>query len=277
MSNKVYEIITEKIIERLNAGEVPWHKPWTGAGMPKNLVSKKEYRGINAFLLACQGYTSPYWLTFKQCKALGGSVQKGAKSTVIVFWKQVQITDKETEEQKTIPMLRYYRVFNADQCTGLGEKVPVAKVNPDFQPITECENIVNGMQNKPAITHQDPRAYYRPSTDTVNMPNKKTFVKPEFYYSVLFHELGHSTGHKDRLGRKDFSEVNFGSQTYSKEELVAEMTAAFCCGHAGIENKTLENSTAYIQGWARKFKDNVKMVVLAAAGAQKAADYILNR
>jgi len=273
----VYEIITEQIIEKLNKGEIPWHQPWTGSA-PKNLVSKKEYRGINPFLLGCQRYSSPYWLSYKQAKDLGGHVKKGEKSTIVVFWKRVNVKDRENEDsEKTVPMLRYYRVFNSDQCELPDGKVPMLDVNPDFQPIAACDQVVTDMQNKPDIEHREPRAYYRPSTDSVNMPKKETFVKEEFYYSVLFHELGHSTGHKSRLDRKDFAEGCFGSETYSKEELVAEMTAAFICGHCKIENKTIENSAAYIKSWLRKLKDDSKMVVLAAAAAQKAADFILNR
>jgi antirestriction protein ArdC len=273
----VYEIITEQIIEKLNKGEIPWHQPWVGSA-PKNLVSKKEYRGINPFLLGCQRFSSPYWLSFKQCSDLGGRVRKGEKSTLVVFWKQIKVTEKDSDdEQKTIPMLRYYRVFNTDQCDLPAGKVPVSEVNSDFQPIETCDQVVTDMQNKPTIEHRESRAYYRPSTDSVNMPQKETFVKEEFYYSVLFHELGHSTGHKSRLDRKDFAEGCFGSETYSKEELVAEMTAAFLCGVCQIENKTIENSAAYIKSWLGKLKDDAKLVVLAAAAAQKAADYILNK
>lgn len=281
MSNKVYEIITEKIIEQLEQGTVPWHKPWISE-YPKNLISKKEYRGINVFLLGASKYSSPYWLSYKQAKQLGGNVKKGEKSTIVVFWKQIKVKDKNpdnTEEtKKTIPFLRYYRVFNVEQCENIDEKkIPVTEINPDFQPIAACEETVMNMQNKPEIRYQDSRAFYHPSGDYVNMPNPKTFQKEEFYYSVLFHELGHSTGHKSRLARKDFDKGFFGNEVYSKEELCAEMTAAFLCGHHKIEMKTIDNSAAYIKSWLRKLKDDVKMIVLAAAQAQKAADYILNR
>jgi len=286
MSNKVYEIITEKILERLEQGEVPWHKPWCGGGYPKNLVSKKEYRGINVFMLATQKYTSPYWVSYKQAQELGGNVKKGEHSTMVVFWKQLNIKEKgeneEGEEEitpKTIPFLRYYRVFNIEQCEGLDpKKLPEIETNPNFQPIPACEQTVVGMQNKPVIHHEELRAYYHPVLDYVNMPKKENFKKEEFYYSTLFHELGHSTGHESRLARKTITEnAHFGNETYSKEELVAEMTAAFLCGHHKIEQETLENSAAYIKSWLRKLKDDAKMVVLAAAQAQKAADYILNR
>jgi len=276
MSNKVYEIITEKIISELDKGNIPWHRPWTGTGYPKNLISKKEYRGINVFLLSCQGYASPYWISYKQAQELGGNVKKGEKSTMVVFWKQIKIKDKEDNTDKTIPLLRYYRVFNTEQCEGIENKVPVLNINHNFQSIPACEKTVQDMQKRPDIQHKDQRAYYNPSNDFVNMPKQESFDKEEFYYSVLFHELGHSTGHKERLDRKKFAEGCFGSETYSKEELCAEMTAAFLCGSHGIEQQTIGNSAAYIKSWLRKLKDDVKLVVLAAAQAQKASDYILN-
>lgn len=279
MSTKVYEIVTEKILEKLQAGDIPWHQPWVG-GKAMNLVSKKEYRGINAFLLGCQKYSSPYWLSYKQAQDLGGNVKKGEHGTLVVFWKQLNVKAKDEQEEltdKTIPFLRYYRVFNVEQCEGIDEKkIPVTNINPDFQPIEECEKTIESMQKRPDIRHRESRAYYSPPEDYVNMPKKETFAKEEFYYSVLFHELGHSTGHESRCARKKFNEwAPFGTETYSKEELVAEMTSAFLCGHHQIEIQTLDNSAAYIKSWLRKLKDDPKMVVLAAAQAQKAADYIL--
>lgn len=273
----VYEIVTEEILARLEKGEIPWIKPWTGGGYPKNLVSKKEYRGINVFMLAASCYTSPYWLSYKQCQDLGGQVRKGEKSTLVVFWKQLPIKEEGSNgeiTEKSLPFLRYYRVFNVDQCDGL--KLPDEGIsNPDFQPIDACEDVVNGMPKKPLVNHREARAYYHPSEDFVNMPPKESFTKEEYYYSVLFHELGHSTGHEKRLARKAQGDWSaFGGEKYSKEELVAEMTAAFLCGHCKIERETIDNSVAYIQSWSKKLKEDKKMVVLAAAQAQKAADYI---
>ena len=280
MSNTVYEIITEQVMEKLKNGEIPWHKPWTGS-YPKNLVSNKEYRGINVFLLSCQKFSSPYWVSYKQAEELGGHVKKGEKSTMVVFWKQITVEGKneEKETEKTIPFLRYYRIFNVEQCEGIDpKKIPTTEVNPIFQSIPACEQTVEGMQKRPDIRQGDIRAYYSPLEDFVNMPKKETFAKEEFYYSVLFHELGHSTGHESRLDRKKFNEwAAFGSESYSKEELVAEMTAAFLCGHHQIEQETIDNSAAYIQSWLKKLANDPKMVVLAAAQAQKAADYILNK
>jgi len=281
MANKVYEIITEKIIKQLEAGEIPWKQPWLG-GWPKNLISKKNYQGINTFILGCQKYSNPYWLTFKQVNQLGGKVRKGEKSTVIVFWKQLEVKEKDIDNEelviKTIPFLRYYRVFNADQCELPEDKIPKLEVNKNFKPIEKCEKIVENMPKRPEIRHKENIAYYSPNKDYVNMPKKEYFKKEEFYYSVLFHELGHSTGHKKRLARKKFDTWSpFGSEEYSKEELVAEMTSAYLCGYCNIEQKTLENSAAYIQGWLKKLKNDKKLVILAAAQAQKAANFILNQ
>jgi antirestriction protein ArdC len=277
----IYEIITEQILKKLEAGEIPWHKPWTGGEYPKNLVSKKEYRGINLFLLDCQKYSSPFWLTYKQATDLGGFVRPGEKGSKVVFWKTEKSKDEDRPEddsdQKNYKfILRYYIVFNLDQCDGIDEKkIPQTEKKPNFQPLSECESILNGMPNKPLIKFEESRAYYRPSEDFVNMPKPEIFDKPEFYYSVLFHEIGHATGHQSRLGRHKQSEMSsFGSENYSKEELVAEMTASFICGKCQIEQETIENSAAYIQSWLKALKNDSKMVVLAAAQAQRAADYI---
>ncbi len=274
---KAYEIITQKIIERLEKGDIPWHKPWSvQQGMPKNLITKKEYRGINVFLLASNHYPSPYWLTYKQAKDLGGNVRQGEKGTPVVFWKWLSITEKEDEKEteKQIPFLRYYTVFNVAQCDGFQDKVPGLKQS-EFNPIERCEQIVNNYAGKPEIQPSD-RAWYSPSLDKIGIPPASLFNNPEEYYSTLFHEMTHSTGHASRLDRSGIKDVSpFGSKSYSQEELVAEMGAAFLCGNAAIENKTIDNSAAYIQGWLRKLSNDKKCVIIAAAQAQKAADYIL--
>lgn len=273
----VYEMMTDRIIAQLEKGTVPWQKPWNGTtGLPKNLQSGKVYRGINLFMLGCSGFASPYWLTFKQCKAKGGSIKAGSKATPVIFWKFLEKENSETGETDSIPMLRYYQVFNVDQCGGIEAPDEEEAETIDFQPIEEAENIVKGFKASPKLTHEEARAYYRPCSDMINMPKAETFRTEEEYYSTLFHEMTHSTGHEARLNRKTITDLcPFGSTNYSKEELIAEMGAAFLCGHAGIENKTIDNSAAYIQHWVRKFKDKPKMVVTAAAQAQKAADFIL--
>jgi antirestriction protein ArdC len=276
----VYELITEKVVSKLEAGTVPWHKPWNvETGMPKNLVTKKEYRGINVFLLACQGYASPYWLTFNETKALGGSVKKGEKASYIVFWKWLERTDDAGKTEK-YPMLRYYTVFNLEQTENVNpKKIPeVLDYHNKINPIDACDAIVGNMPNAPTVNHMGAKACYAPMSDTVTMPRKDSFDNAEEYYSTLFHELTHSTGHESRVNR-DWTKhpVNFGSSGYSKEELVAEMGACFLCGVSGIDNKTIDNSAAYIKGWLGILKGNKNLVVTAAAQAQRAADYILGK
>jgi antirestriction protein ArdC len=273
----VYEIVTERIVKALEAGTVPWVKPWIGGNRAMNLVSRKPYRGVNIFLLDSSKYVSPYWATFNQIRNLGGYVKKGEKASIVVFFKMLEKEADGTAKSKRIPYLRYYNVFNTDQTEGL--KVPAAAVasNP-FTPIETCENIVMGMPERPEIRSEEQRAYYFPLADFVNMPKKDTFRSPEEYYSTLFHELTHSTGHESRLNREGVRDcVPFGSTNYSKEELVAEMGAAFLCAIAGIENKTVDNSVAYLQNWIQKLKGDAKLIVSAATQAQKAADFILNK
>ena len=221
------------------------------------------------------GYANPYWMTFKQAQKLNAKVIKGEKGTPLVYWNFIEKKNADGED-KTIPFMRYYTVFNADQIEGLEDNFypkPVEQIK--FKKIDKCEKIVSKFKNKPKIQHIEQRAYYRPSNDMVNMPASDTFKTREEYYSTLFHELGHSTGHKTRLNRKGITDLNlFGSHDYSKEELVAEMTASFLCGVSGIENTTIDNSAAYLKGWLQVLKKDSKLIVAAAQLAQKGADYI---
>ena len=249
-----YEVITSKIIERLEQGTVPWHQPWS-VEMPKNLVSKRKYRGINVFLLGSMGYANPWWLTFRQAKQFDGHVRRGEKATPVVFWKVHQRDTGEVDEDgqpiiKVLPVLRYYNIFNVEQCEGIPrEKIPALEPVREFHPIQKAEKTVQDMPQRPIIAHRAAQAFYPPSADTVNMPPAELFQSSEEYYSTLFHELTHSTGHPSRLGRLDTDNpAAFGSKDYSQEELVAEMGAAFLCGHCRIENRTIDNSAAYIQG-----------------------------
>ncbi len=286
MNDKVYQIITDRITELLEKGTVPWNKPWTSNQsnlLPRNFLSKKPYRGINTFLLHAMGYSSPFWLTFKQAQALKGNVRKGEKSTPIVFWKWLD-TDEATSTGKTkkVPMLRYYSGFNLEQCEGI-ELPPVTEPAPTrtHDPIASAEAIVAAMPNRPAIEIKGGQACYSPALDLVRMPAPETFCGEQEYYSTLFHELTHATGHQTRCNRKGIAGTDgewsrFGTAPYAREELVAEMGAAFLSGHAGILNRTVDNSAAYIQSWLGRLKEDCKLVVTAAAQAQKASDYILN-
>lgn len=289
---KPYQVITDRVIELLEQNLVPWKKPWNSPVLnPKNLHSGKGYRGINVFMLeatgAAAGYRSPYWVTFKQALERGGNVRKGEHATPVVFWKileraggkETDADDHDGEETggRRIPMLKYYNVFNVEQCEGLEyptvDRIPTI----EFDPIAQAEQIVQAMPRPPTIAHKEARAYYAPLRDHLNMPPQETFHSAEEYYCTLFHELTHATGHQSRLNRETITNPNrFGTPAYAREELTAEMGAAFLCGRAGIEQVTLENSAAYIKHWLEKLKNDPKLVVHAAAAAQKASDFILN-
>jgi antirestriction protein ArdC len=280
MSEKktVYEIITDRIIAQLEQGTTPWNKPWTArgdAGLPHNFVTKKAYRGINTWLLLAAGYTSPAFLTFKQARDLGGSVRKGEKGWPVVFWKFGEVETK-AGEVKDYAFCRFYTVFNVSQCDGL--QLPLADEQneglDDVPALDVCESMVQNWSGRPEIKHGPRGAFYSPSLDYVSIPERSAFNGPEAYYSTLFHELTHSTGHAKRLNR--FQLGTFGDKNYSKEELVAEMGAAFLCGFAGIENSTIDNSAAYLASWLKVLKSDSKMIISAASQAQKAVDLILN-
>ena len=285
MQFDLYAEITKQVTDMLDQGVVPWRSPILGrtsAGHPKNLESGKPYRGVNVFLLAftayAKGYESSFWVTFNQAKARGGNVKKGEKSSMVVFWKQYDTEDRQTHEPTKVPVLRYYNVFNAtEQCEGL--EVPDApKFEPiDFKPIEMAEQIAKGYEGAPALEHGGSQAFYRPSEDRVRIPEPTRFHSAEDYYSTLFHEYAHSTGHSKRLDRKlDSDPKPFGTPDYGKEELIAEMAAAFLCGRAGITPTVIENQAAYLQGWLQTLKADKKLVISAAGQAQRAADWIRN-
>ncbi len=266
----VYEIVTDRILQMLKDGVVPWRQPWV-TSTPKNLVSKKPYRGVNIFLLGASRFASSWWVTYKQATAKGGQVRKGEKSTPVIFWKVLD--SKKKPGEKTF-ILRYYNAFNVTQCDNL--KYPEEAESTPFNPIQECEQIVSGYANAPSFDHNGSRACYAPAIDHISMPVRESFAKVEEYYSTLFHEMTHSTGAQKRLDRKGITDpIRFASHDYSFEELIAECGAAFLCSKAGIENRTLENSAAYIASWCKKLKDEPKWIVDAAASAAKASDHIL--
>lgn len=271
----VYEIVTHTIIEKLESGNVPWRKPWIAAS-PCNLVSQKEYRGINTFMLAASGFPSRYWLTYPQAVKLGGHVRQGEHGHIVVFWNigEEKLNPKTGKFSKPF-LLRYYRVFNLAQTEGIAHKLGIAEAPAKPVPdIAACESLVAAMPNAPGIIASD-RAWYRPSTDQVGIPSKSVFHSSEAYYATLFHELTHSTGHSSRVGRDGIEQLNtFGSESYSKEELIAEMGSAMLCGVTGIAPAIIENSAAYLRYWIAALKGDSKLVVAAASAAQKAADYI---
>jgi len=278
--SQVYQIVTDRIVSLLEQGTIPWNRPWSGGPTyerPANLKTGHVYRGINVFLLAAMSFSSRYWLSFKQTKAMNGHVRRGEKSTPIIFWKRIEVEDKRTGETKETPMLRYYNVFNLDQIDGIEAPDAVEVPDREFTPITRAQQVVDNMPNPPRIEHIQPRAFYRSKDDLVNMPRPELFKTEELYYSTAFHELAHSTGHEKRLNRRP-SDVPrfFGDREYSREELTAEMAASFLCAEAGISPGVIENQAAYIQNWISVLRGTPKLVIQAASSAQAAADYILN-
>lgn len=272
---KVHERVTRLILERLKEGTVPWHQPWSVDRWPRSLITQKRYRGINVFMLNLAEYSSPYWLTFKQAKSLGGSIKRDEKGYPLTFWKIIEKKNSEGEIRQ-IPLLRYYTVFNLRQCDGITSPVEL----PGFsnqEPMDACENILTQMPKKPEISYDESRASYCPEQDKIIMPGKRFFESIEEFYCTLFHELIHSTGHTSRLNRKTVMEPASRSYAdFSKEELIAELGAAFLCGHAGIENVIIDNSAAYIAGWIDQLEKDKKLINNAAAQAQKAFDYIID-
>ena len=287
MSNgrqKINEMITARMIERITElGALPWRKPWTSVSMwPRNLITRKRYRGVNVFMLHSLGYASPYFLTMKQVNSLGGKVRKGEKACPVVFWMLFDPEDKTAPKNdpksKRHAMLRYYQVFNVDQCDGIPEsKIPKVDMTPRaVSPIETAEQVVNNMPLPPKMITERSVASYSPSMDIVTIPSQKWFKSDEEYYATLFHELAHSTGHGSRLARKAIVEpVGFGTTPYAREELVAEMSAAFIAGHCGILPAVEENSAAYLMGWLKRLHEDSSLLISAGSQAQRAFDYIV--
>jgi len=280
----VYSIVNERIIEKLEQGTVPWQQPWTVAGVPMNGISKRAYRGINVMLLAMLGYEHNIFMTFKQIKEIGGTVKRGEHGNMVVFWNYVERSEAQKERNdgtpieemaKKVPMLRYYSVYNVAQCEGIPEKY-LAKEAHAWEPIQKCDEIVSAMPQQPRIVHSKQSAFYDPLKDYVNMPKYNTFIRPEAYYSTLFHELVHSTGHNSRLERKGLLEMaEFGSEPYSQEELVAEIGTCYLQSYAGITTE-FEQSAAYIEHWLKVLRGDHRFIFTASTQAQKATDFILN-
>ena len=278
VSTDVYSLVTDKIIELLEAGTIPWRKPWTDAGIPKNLISKRPYRGINLLLLNSLGYDQNLFLTWKQLKTIGGSVKKGEKGIIVVFNKMVEREVEKNGEPKIEKksFIRYYKIFNVAQCTGIPPAFIVHGEPREHEPLFECERIIEEMADCPDIRHEEDEAYYVPALDYINMPNISSFDSSPDYYGTLFHELIHSTGHQKRIGRKEvYQNPHYGTELYSQEELVAEMGSCYLKSHTGIPIAELNNSAAYIRDWLEVFKGDKRFVVMAASKAQQAVEYIL--
>ena len=280
MSINVYELVTNRIIEQLENNIVPWEKPW-GSTLDGvfNRVSKKPYSILNQMLLKYGGE----YASFKQWKDLGGHIRKGEKSEIVVFWKMYPIKEKQddgTEIIKTIPLLKYINVFHISQVDGI--EPLKQKVTHDIEPIDKAEKILNDYWNRENITIEHvkgDKAFYSPMFDKIQLPLFEQFKQSEEYYSTAFHESVHSTMKTSRCNRQEDRKgkvVSFGSEEYSKEELVAEVGSAQLMNIVGIETtKSFRNSTAYIQSWLKVLRNDNKFIVSASSKAEKAVNYIL--
>ena len=273
----IYSEITDRIIAQMEEGIIPWQKPWIASGKAISRSTGKPYSLLNQMLLGRPGE----YLTFKQCQEAGGKVKKGEKSSMVVFWKWIEQEDEETHEKKEVPFLRYFNVFHIDQCEGITAKHTTETAFPaGAEPLEAAQEIIYDYLSREGVklSHQEgDRAFYRPATDEVVLPIRKQFVSTAEYYSTLFHELAHSTGHSSRLNRLD-KIAAFGSDVYSKEELVAEIGAAALVNHCGLETSTsFRNNTAYIQNWLSVLKGDKRFIVSAAGKAEKAVNLILNQ
>lgn len=280
MSKSVYEMVTDRIIEQLENGVIPWQKPWTGVRSGAfNRISKKPYSLLNQMLLKYDGE----YATFKQWQDLGGHVRKGEKSEIVCFWKIQPIEEEQedgTKVVKQIPLLRYYNVFHISQVDGI-EPLQEEELN-DIEPIEKAENVLNDYWTRENITVKHMagnRAYYSPTHDMICLPLFEQFTDSNEYYSTAFHESAHSTMKENRCNRAEDRKgklVAFGSADYSKEELIAEISSATILNIIGIETKgSFTNSAAYIQNWLSVLRNDVKFIVSASSKAEKAVKYIL--
>ena len=283
MNKKICEMVAERVLEELKNGVVPWNQPWFGSDRFVSHVNGKHYSLLNCMLLGKPGE----YATFNQVSKEGGKVKKGAKSKIVVFWspvKKEEIDDAGEKKEKVYFVLKYYRVFNLNDCEDIKKKY----LNDDdtkfiHEEVKDAEDVIRSYSeaNPTLKILRDERsgsAYYRPSEDLIQVPMMEQFEKVEEFYSTLFHEMTHSTGHWSRLGRfkKEGTVAAFGGEDYGKEELIAELGAAALCGKCGIETRdSFRNSAAYLKGWTEAIKGNPELIVAAAGKADKAVEYIL--
>ena len=281
--NDIYQTITDKIIAELEAGTAPWVRPWSGETdpFPRSALSQRPYRGINNVLLGMEahyrGYSTNQWLTFKQAQSLGGHVRKGERSSLIIYYEARMVEKEDSEpvadgsdpEKRFIPLIKVFNVFNLDQVENLPDthQLPVVESNWDSGAI--AEQIIEGSGAE--IRHQGFKAFYSPPNDLIYLPGRQTFADASSYYSTALHELCHWTGATSRLGRK--LGRRFGDAAYAMEELIAELGSAFLSAHCHLDGRLQHAS--YISSWLEVLQRDKRAVFVAAAQAQKAADYLL--
>jgi antirestriction protein ArdC len=261
--------ITDRLVRLMQENGSDWRRPWLGDGIAKNIVSKKSYRGINIPILGLSAYSSAYWGTYKQLTQLGAQVKKGERATHIFFWKELNIKDRETEEDKRILMARSYAVFNLEQC----DNAPIipTEIRTPIERHAEFDRIIaaTGAQ----ITYGGDRAAYIPSQDRIVMPKADQFKTTEGFCGVLAHECAHWTAHASRLARN--LSGRFGDRAYALEELVAETSAALTCIAAGVIPEPRAESAKYLNNWVDAMKEDKRVIVTVFSKAQAATDFIL--
>lgn len=289
----LYQEVTNKIIGMIEQGVAPWRRTWSTYGLARNYVTRHIYTGINLILMNNTPHPIPYFMTFKQAKEQGGQIRKGAKAEMAIYFnvyykdsfdrtltkEEAQMSRNSGEEIQVLKFIKYYNVFNIADIEGIKFETPEIESRQN-EKIIWCENVIENMPNRPELKCIDSnRAFYSPALDFVNMPGIEQFETAEYYYATFFHELTHSTGHASRLAREEvMNPQSFGSKPYSREELVAEMGASFLCSTLQIDyDSVMENNVAYLAGWLKVLKEDSKFIFKAAAEAQKAVDFILNR
>jgi antirestriction protein ArdC len=277
--NEIYEAVTKRVLGQLAAGVVPWHKTWE-TGLPKSLITGKEYRGINILVLGMAPFKSRYWTTFREVTRLGGHVRKSEKATRVIYWKwrtpeEIRKLEERTGKANLAPCVPFIcAVFNLDQTEGVDRPTDDVPHQPNRR-LEIADQMITVMTDKPDIVHsvtKEPGYNYR--LDRITLPHLSQFKNAEEYYGALFHEAVHATGHAKRLDRFLQSEGDL-LERYSFEELIAEFGAAFLCGFAGITNPTSEALQAgYIESWSTVFRGDSRVIIRAASAAQRAVDYI---
>lgn len=291
----LYDEVTNKIIAMIEEGVAPWRKTWSTYGLARNYVSGRLYTGINYILMNNTGHPIPYFATFNQIKDLGGTIKKGTEASMVIYFKMYyKDSDDKTlppevakskyqkgEDIRVIKFIRYYNVFNVGDIEGIEldqSRFPEVKL-ADNEKISRCEEIIMNMPNPPELRQIDAnRAFYSPAHDFINLPSIGQFETSEHYYVTYFHELIHATGHSSRLARTEVMDFSgFGTISYSKEELVAEIGASFISSYCQINyDSIVENNASYLAGWLKVLEEDSRFIFKVSAEAQKAVDYILS-
>lgn len=282
----IYQVVTQKIIEQLEMGTIPWQKPWFSvSGGAYNALSGHVYSMLNQLLLPHPGE----WASYNQWLKVGGQVRQVEKSSIVVFWKwpdSAKDADTDDDDASEItyskmrrPILKYYHVFHVSQVEGVEPLIPAETANNHIEPIKKAEDLLMHFIAREEIrleTDFGDKACYIPATDTIVLPNKQQFRNAESLYNTAFHECLHASGAEKRLNRKGLRDPKFGTETYSKEELIAELGSASIMHMLGIETEyCFQNSASYIQNWLKILKNDLRCVISASGQAEKAVRYII--